>query len=403
MAYTWLTNPLKKRIIRELRNILRRHPRYRDDAENVQDKYGFDERPQRGIIVNSTSSDRVRLSADNMVAHLHSFVQLSTYQNAPGTTIEWVRENSPFLRQLSSQANTFPTAPGAYLIEVTKLPDEPHQIPGEFTIDPVLTVVQEPLITFMSSQDKEAQLSHQDIYPDSLQLWLDGRHALIEGTDYTVDNDTGEIQFLVDVTTGDIIYADYRYTTPKQGPFNFRLEQFDVTAIPGAVLAFGDRAEKGDQQVVVVTDTRVETARIFGGKFETNFELLVFSRDSEDRGKMSDFVITQILEIQNILGFEGLELLDISPGGESEEVYNAVIDDYYYDSPVSVSFRVDWETHVPLPLNISRASIVSREQEQQTGYLSSEAVVDLIKAGRMSEIVGISTVIGRDVGFERVI
>lgn len=338
-----------------------------------------------------------------MVSHLHSFVQLSTYKNAPGTTIEWVRENSAYLRKLSSKSDIFPTIPGAYLIEIKKIPDESRQIPGEFTVDPILTVVQEPLITFTTSQDKEAQLSHPGAYPGSLQLWLDGRHALIEGTDYTIDYDTGEIVFLQDVTTGDIIYADYRYTTPKQGPFNFRLEQFDVTAIPGAVLAFGDRAEKGDQQVVVVSDTRVETARIFGGKFETNFELLVFSRDSEDRGKMSDFVITQILEIQNIMGFEGLELLDISPGGESEEVYNAVIDDYYYDSPVSVSFRVDWETHVPLPLNISRASIVSKEQEQKVGYLSSEAVVDLIRTGRMSEIVGISTVVGRDVGYERVL
>jgi hypothetical protein len=338
-----------------------------------------------------------------MVSHLHSFVQLSTLGEAPGTSIEWVRENAEHLRSLSPKSNIFPTAPGAYVVEIKKLPDMARQIPGEFVIDPILTVTQEPLITFTSAGDNEAQLSNQDIYPGSLRLWVDGRHALVEGTDFVVDNVTGEIQFLQDTTTGDIIYADYRYVTQQQGPFNFEFEQFNVTAIPGAVLAFGERAECNDKQVVVVADSRVETARIFGGKFETNFELLVFSRDSEDRGKMSDFVITQILEIQNVLGFEGIELLDISPGGETEEVYNAAIDDYYYDSPISVSFRVDWETHIPLPINISRAEIVSKDQEDQIGYLSSAAVVDLIRAGKMLDTTGMSTVVGRDVGFERVI
>ena len=73
----WMTNATKKRIIREIRQILYDHPRYRADYQNVQNKYSFSERPQRGVIINSTSGDRVRLSADNYMGCLSSFCMLT--------------------------------------------------------------------------------------------------------------------------------------------------------------------------------------------------------------------------------------------------------------------------------------------------------------------------------------
>ena len=91
----FLTNPTKKRVIREIKRILYDHPRYRADSENVQNKFSFDERPQRGVIVNGTSADRVRLSADNYVGRLSSYVMLTNVENFPGTSLEWVRENYP--------------------------------------------------------------------------------------------------------------------------------------------------------------------------------------------------------------------------------------------------------------------------------------------------------------------
>jgi hypothetical protein len=83
----WLTNALKKRVIKELRKILYDHPRYRADSNNVQNKYAFEERPQRGIIVNDASADRVRLSADNYMGRITSFVMQTPVENKPGTTL----------------------------------------------------------------------------------------------------------------------------------------------------------------------------------------------------------------------------------------------------------------------------------------------------------------------------
>src|SRR6202034_1242865 len=100
-------------------------------------------------------------------------------------------------------------------------------------------------------------------------------------------------------------------------------------------------AELGDQMAIKIGSRRREVANVFGGKFETTFELIVFSRDAEDRDKMSDYIIEKILEIQNRIGFEGLELLSVSPGGESEDVFVQEIDDYYYESSVSLTIRVD--------------------------------------------------------------
>jgi hypothetical protein len=401
--YNWLTGPTKKRVIKELRDILNKHPKYRADAQNVQDKYSFNERPQRGIILNGTSSDRIRLSANNYVGRLISFVQLAPVENNPGSTIEWVRENQRLLEEVSPRRDIFPSPPGVYITEVLELPDQARGIPGKFSVDPILTVINEPLITFLSTSDKEAQLSNKDIYPGSVRLWLDHRRALLEDVDFTVDYGSGFIQFLKEPPPGGMIYADYRHKSPLQGPFPFNYEEFDVTSIPGAVLAFGDRAEKCDKQAVVVFDERVETAEIFGGKFETNFDLLVFTRDSEDRNRMSDFVITEFLNMQNILGDEGIELLDISPGGETEEIYNETEDDYFYDTPVSLSLRVDWETHAPLPINVSRAEFTSQTSEEETGYLDGTSVLDLLRLGRESELIGLRTSIGKGLGFERVI
>lgn len=398
---TWITNPTKKRVIRELRKILYDHPRYRGDSENVYNKYSFKSRPQRGIFVNSTSSDRVRLSADNYVGRHSSFCMLTQVENAPNTTIEWVRENSALLEKYSVKRDVFPSPPGVYFIEIQSVPNEPRSVPGFFTVNPVLTVTDEPLIVFSGPGDLEAQLSRDSVHPGSVRLWLEGTRPLLVDVDYSVDYASGAVTFLKVPPTGFTVFADYRYETGMQGPFPFFLEESNETAIPGVVLAFGDRAQECDRMAVVVTQDRTDVADVFGGKFETSFELVVFSRDSEDREKMSDYVVAKILERQNDLGFDGLELLDVSPGGESEEVYNSDEDTYYYESPVALSLRVDWETRISLPTEIFRAETTSKGEEQTSGYLDGTVVSDLLKAGKPLDLLGVPAVIGRDIGYER--
>lgn len=395
----WLSNATKERVIREIRKILKDHPKYRADSENVQNKYAFDERPSRGVIVNGVSAERVNLSADNFMGTLSSFCMLVPIDGKPCTTVEWVRENYNILEKVSSSRDVFPSPPGIYKFEVKSLPDVGRNTPGYVIMTPILTVHNEPLIMFGSNHDTEAQLEHQNIYPGSVRLWLDSRRALLPEIDFTVNNETGAVTFLKETPPGDFIHADYRYILPEGDPKPFYTEKFDVDMIPGAILAFGDRAQECDKFAVVVTDERTEVAKVYGGKFEMNFDLIAFSKDSEDREKLSDYIVMKILERQNALGFEGIELLDISPGGENEEVFNPETDEYFYDSNISMSLRVDWSIYVPLPIVVWRAEMTTKQMEQETGYLDGTYKTDSLIAEPNGHS---SLIIGKDLTFEKI-
>jgi hypothetical protein len=335
------------------------------------------------------------------MGRLQSFVMLSQVDGKPGTTIEWARENFNVLEELSQRRDVFPSPPGVYFIDVTTLPDDGRKVPGQFMVDPVLSAINEPLILFGSSGDTEAQLARDGIYPGSVRLWLGGRQMLVRGTDYEVDEATGAITFLKPTPTGYTVHADYRYGGGQQGPHYFQRDEFNIDAIPGVVLAFGDRCQEGDSMAVVVTDERTDVAEVYGGKFEVAFDLVAFVRnDAEDRERLSDYIVHSFLNIQNRLGFEGLELLDISPGGEDEEIYNEVDNTYYYDSSISLSLRVDWETWLALPVVVNRIELTSRQQEQEHGWLDGSAPADLLQA-----VLSFKGIVPVQVGktFERII
>ncbi len=394
-----LIGPTKKRLIEELRQILYAHPRYREDSQNVQNKFAFKQRPQRGIIVNNASADRVRLSADNYVGRLSSFVMQAMVGNHAGTSVEWVMENKSLLEQYSPTRDIFPSPPGVYLLEILTCPDDARGVPGTFSVEPVLTVSDELLLVF----GQEAQLSRQGIYDGAVRLWIDGRRALLDGVDFTVDYSEGLITFLKPVLPGMNIYADYRYKLPVQSPYYFKTEATNYEAIPGAVIAFGDRHVVGDKLAIVVGQTRAETADVYGGKFEVNFELVLFARDPEDREKMVDYVVVSILDRQNQLGFDGLELLDVSPGGESEEVYVAEIDDYFYDGAVTVGIRVDWEVYTPLPVEVFRIETISKARERESDVLGGSGESDLVQVkARAWGLAGVAAIGKRSPTYERI-
>ena len=128
--------------------------------------------------------------------------------------------------------------------------------------------------------------------------------------------------------------------------------------------------------------------------------LVAFSKDSEDREKLSDYIIMKIMERQNILGYEGIELLNVSPGGENEDVYNAETDEYYYESNISLSYRVDWSIYNPLPINIWRGEFTSKTEEDSKGHLDGSYTYDLLRATQDN----FSTLsIGNGLTYERII
>jgi hypothetical protein len=151
--------------------------------------------------------------------------------------------------------------------------------------------------------------------------------------------------------------ADYRYAGESVGPVEFKWNTADFTTLPGVVLAFGKRAAAGDKVAVVTTADRTDTAKVYGGKFEASFELEVITRDSNKTEEVGDLIFMYLWENKKgALEYEGIEIMDVSLGGESEELYDETGDLYYYQSSVSVQLRGDWEAHKPLPLTISRVT-----------------------------------------------
>jgi hypothetical protein len=344
--YYYLIGALKRRLILELQDSFGRHPVYRKLASFIQNRQAFEERPQFGIIVQGSSANKVQLDASNFIGTVQSRVMLA--QVGPAVfPLEWVREDLECSRSHSS----FPTAPGVYYIEILTAPKNPGE-EGAFVIDPLLTVTNEPVLRFQTGLEQEGQLQNVPV-DRTLRLYEDRSFLLSQGTHYEVLANGG-IKFLQRFRAGVVITADYRHAAPSIGPVPFKWNTSNTTILPGVVLAFGKRAEAGQKVAVVVYRERVETAQAYGGKHEASFDLEVLSRDTTQVEEIADLVVMYLwAEKRPVLGWEGIEIIDVSSGGESEEAVDETGQDFQYSTSMSVQLSADWEIHVPLALTIS--------------------------------------------------
>lgn len=313
----------------------------------IENKFSFQERPQYGIVVKGSSANKVALSSDNFLGVVQSHVMLAHVGQAV-FPLEWVRED---LKVVQKQG--MPTAPGVYYIEILTAPINPGEI-GYFAVDPLLTATDVPVLMFQTGVEREAQLEQIPVR-NTLRLWENRNYLLKEGTDYTVNYDTGAIQLLAQFGPNSTLSADFRYAATSLGPIAFSWNSADMTTLPGVVLAFGKRAKKGDKVAVVVYQDRVDSAQAYGGKFEVSFDLEVIARDPMQMEEISDLVMMLWAQKKSMLEFEGIEIIDVSMGGESEDIADEVENYHFYMSSLSVQLRADWEMHIPLPLTISKA------------------------------------------------
>ncbi len=219
------------------------------------------------------------------------------------------------------------------------------------------------MILFRSGIERHAQLSEAPVQ-GSLRLWENNQHLLTEGQDYDVNYTTGEIQFNARMFPNSTVGADYFYAAPSIGPVEFKWNSADFTTLPGVVLAFGKRARVGDKLAVRVYEDRVDTAKAYGGKFEVSFDLDVISQDPTQMEEIADFAVMSLWgEKKDRLEYEGIEVLEVSMGGEAEEQYDETGDLFFYNASLSVQLRADWEAHIPMPLIISKGSTASKAAE----------------------------------------
>lgn len=396
--YYYLVSALKRRLVLELKDSFSRHPVYDKIVPYIQSKNSFKERPQFGIVVKGSSANKVQLSADNFIGQVQSHVMLS-YLTKPSYMLEWVREDISALR---ANSNQMPTAPGVYYIECLQAPTNVSE-PGSFIIDPLLTVTDEPLIRFESGIEKHTQLQNPPA-TGTLRLWENHNFMLAEGKDYTVNYTTGEVTLSSRFYPNSVLTADYRYPSPSIGPVPFFWNKADFTTLPGVVLAFGKRAATGDKIAVTVYQDHVDTANAFGGRIDLSFDLDVISQDPIQMEEIADFAFMTIWnEKRPALSFEGIEVVDISIGGEAEEQYDETADLFYYNANMSVQMQTDWEAHSPLPLTISKASMTSASAQASVDFdRGTDAKSNLVQVMSKLLFAASPIIVGRNNSFEKI-
>jgi hypothetical protein len=77
------------------------------------------------------------------------------------------------------------------------------------------------------------------------------------------------------------------------------------------------------------------------------------ARDVRDQRQITDRTAMYVYSIlRSHLSSRGIELKEMSIGGESEEIYDENGDDYFYNATISFTLESDWFVWVPLDITI---------------------------------------------------
>jgi len=243
-------------------------------------------------------------------------------------------------------------APGLYQLEITD--GDPDLNKYEFMLDSLLDK-EEVVIEKTDGNETSAQLKYFPVWECSLKLRENG-NLLIEDTDYIIDYTTGFITFLQipAVLKGSKIIANYRVKGLSTGPFEIPCPNFaNNIALPGVVIAFGRGVSIGDKHFIVINQEREITAQEFSGKWDMNIDLEIYAKDSLKIEEIIDITTSHLLFFKKSeLDAEGIALVDVSFGGESEEVYDEGTGDLYYTGSVSFNFLTEWILHKPVLIKI---------------------------------------------------
>jgi hypothetical protein len=222
--------------------------------------------------------------------------------------------------------------------------------------------------------------SYEDIASDLDDNVTSATISLVDGGDYKVDPETGRVTFLRSFSSGDQVYANYRYPVESKEHIPIEKRHSNNEAIPGCVLAFGDNLQKGDKVAVVVYPNRTESAFAYGGKFDLSIDMQIMCQDAATREDLADQVILELwVRKKSKLADEGIVIEDVSYGGESEEMYDEQAQIRWYLADISITIQADWEAHVPKPLYIKSTSQVSFEEEALAAQEGREPKPDLVR------------------------
>jgi hypothetical protein len=328
--------------------------------------------------VKNASASKIQWAADNFVGTVTSYIQKANIADDDGNryignSIEWIREDTKAIIDNDPTGASFPSPPGSYFITFTG--------DREFVVDPLLDVFREFLVEFppnASNIGATVTLEMEMAHPGTLFIFTAENLILVEGTHYTVDYPTGVITFITDLSNYLRMYADYKYPVDSRGPFTIEdVNTFNNTAIPGVVIAFGRSMHEGDRCAIIVTPKREIQALEYGGKWEVNVSFDVLAQDPIQMEEIADLVLMYVWgEKKDKLEFEGLIIMDISHGGEADEVYDETGQNLYYMVSMDLTVESDWNIHVPVPFRVQAIEFVADLQSFRTATDEEVLTID---------------------------
>lgn len=352
-----VSNAVKKRLTLVFQDILAKHPIF--EKTKVYTKFPQDERPKTALIIRSISGASQKLSLDNFIAIHRGFCSLANLKGIPGNSIEWVRDDQDHTNQMSS--------PGFYIVKITN--HDPNTNNFTFTVDPYLIADDEQLnITYIKNKEG-AILKNHPVNPNSEIIYSQSHQFEFKrDIDYTIDYSSGEILFSASVKKYELITIDYQILSSQLGPFTTEYYALDNKAIPGIVIAFGDRLKVGDEQVVVVEKQQTTVSKVFGGRWQMSVDIIGIAQDPDQQERLVDFAITSLwADYQDALANEGINIIDFSLSGESEDLEVEIPEEYNYTGGISFTVETDWEIFVPMISELRRINYSYGEENFKNG------------------------------------
>jgi hypothetical protein len=338
-----LTLAVRDRVIRELRDFWSNHPRYPDFAKNIQGKYSFDERPQFGMIVRTGGASNVVLSPDNFIGTVEGYVSLAKFPGKPFLgSVEWVRED-PYAQPLA----------GVYHLKVFEGQGSDPNIKEYDVYHTRYRKMSESNLNFISTTEiilgGEAMAGSVSIHELPSRRKLASSEYQVEGNKVTLTEP---------LPRGLSLIISYTEDLGQQGPFRVKPARAYRDIIEGVTIVFGRRLQEGDEMAILVAEQREEVSQEYGGRWDVSVEMDLIARDVHSQADIADQTVVWIWStLRPKLANMGLELSDVSLGGEAEEVYDDNGDDYFYTASISFSLQVDWFIHFPLFQQVNNISL----------------------------------------------
>ena len=361
--YYEITNSIKKRLVLVFDDILKDHPMFREQVD-VFTRFPDEERPKQAVLIRSISGGNQKMGLGNFAGIHRGICSLANFKGSNAASIEWVKEDTKNIEKIG--------APGYYIVKITQGSSEENQF--KFNVTPYFQIDDEVLDIVSIRGSDGALLKNSPVNPYSEKIFAHSGETLRRDFDYTINYGSSEIIFNEPVKNEfDQILIDYQIIGNTSEECDIKMYEFNGSAIPSVLIAFGDRIKTGDEQIVIVEKEFREVANIMTGRWTLTADIFVVAQDPDTQERLADYLITKLwADWEDNLIDDGIYVHDFSLGGEVEDLEVEVAEEYNFTSSISVTIDVDWEVHHPIINEIRNINLNYGEDSFKSGLTNSQ-------------------------------